>query len=61
MPVSFKKDKSRYCRFRYDYGHNIKDYFELKEEIKAFIRRGQLKQFVSMSRLYLMQELTLSL
>lgn len=40
MCVSSKKDKSKYCRFHRDYGYNIKYCLELKEEIKALIRKG---------------------
>lgn len=50
MHVGSKKDKSKYCWFHHDYGHDTEECFELKEENEAPIQRGQLRQFVS--RLY---------
>lgn len=37
MCVGSKKDKSKYCRFHRDYGHDMEDYLELKEKIEALI------------------------
>lgn len=50
MHVGSKRDKSKYYQFHRDYGHDTEECFELKEDIKALIWRGQLRQFVS--RLY---------
>lgn len=36
------KDRSKYCRFQRDYGHNTKDCHDLKNQIKELIRRGHL-------------------
>ena len=42
-----RKNKNKYCRYHRDYGHDTEDCFELKEEIKALICRGQLRHFVA--------------
>ena len=42
-----RKNKNKYCRYHRDYGHDTEDCFELKEEIEALIRRGQLRHFVA--------------
>lgn len=47
MCIGSKRDKSKHCQFHHDYGHDTDECFELKEEIEAFIQRGQQRQFVS--------------
>ncbi|XP_074377074.1 uncharacterized protein LOC141718596 [Apium graveolens] len=40
-----KRDKSRYCRFYKDIGHNTDDCRQLKNEINYLIRRGKFGHF----------------
>ncbi|XP_074352915.1 uncharacterized protein LOC141692073 [Apium graveolens] len=40
-----KRDKSRYCRFYKDVGHDIDDCRQLKDEIEYLIRRGKFGRF----------------
>ncbi|XP_074328083.1 uncharacterized protein LOC141665997 [Apium graveolens] len=40
-----KRDKSRYCRFHKDVGHNTGDCRKLKDEIEYLIRRGKFGRF----------------
>lgn len=42
---SFYYDKTKYCCFYRDYGHDINDYHTLKDEIEFLIRKGYLRQF----------------
>lgn len=41
-----RRDKSKYCRYHGDHGHNTNDYFDLKDEIEFLIQRGYLKDFI---------------
>ncbi|XP_075655239.1 uncharacterized protein LOC142625474 [Castanea sativa] len=42
-----KRSKDKYYRFHRDHGHDTADYYDLKQQIKAFIRQGKLQRFVS--------------
>jgi len=33
-----KRFRGKNCRFYYDHGHNTADYYDLKQQIEAFIR-----------------------
>ncbi|XP_077242376.1 uncharacterized protein LOC143882870 [Tasmannia lanceolata] len=41
-----RRDKSKYCRFHRDHGHDTDDCRQLKEEIEQLISRGYLKKYV---------------
>ncbi|XP_077232484.1 uncharacterized protein LOC143869812 [Tasmannia lanceolata] len=41
-----KRDKSKYCRFQGDHGHNTDECRHLKEEIELLINRGYLRKYV---------------
>ncbi|XP_074330471.1 uncharacterized protein LOC141667730 [Apium graveolens] len=41
-----KRDKSRYCRFHKDVGHDTDDYRQLKDEIEYLIQRGKFGRFM---------------
>ncbi|XP_077223965.1 uncharacterized protein LOC143857425 [Tasmannia lanceolata] len=41
-----KRDKSKYCRFHRDNGHDTDECWQLKEEIELLINRGYLKRYV---------------
>ncbi|XP_024024960.1 uncharacterized protein LOC112092617 [Morus notabilis] len=41
-----KRDKSKYCYFHKDHGHETSSYFQLKGQIEALIQQGQLQEFV---------------
>ncbi|XP_077249283.1 uncharacterized protein LOC143888755 [Tasmannia lanceolata] len=41
-----KRDKSNYCRFHRDHGHDTDERWQLKEEIGLLINRGYLKKYV---------------
>ncbi|XP_077228277.1 uncharacterized protein LOC143861229 [Tasmannia lanceolata] len=41
-----KRDKSKYCRFHRDHGHDTDNCWQLKEEIEQLISRGYLKKYV---------------
>ena len=45
-----KWPRDRYCRFHRDHGHDTADYFDLKQQIEALIRKGRLQKFVSKER-----------
>ncbi|XP_074336720.1 uncharacterized protein LOC141673891 [Apium graveolens] len=40
-----KREKSRYCRFHKDIGHDTEDYGQLKDEIEYMIQRGKFGRF----------------
>ncbi|XP_009409757.2 uncharacterized protein LOC103991937 [Musa acuminata AAA Group] len=44
------KDRSKYCRFHRDYGHDTEDYRDLQNQIEALIRRGQLRHYLKSSK-----------
>ena len=37
-----KRSRDKYCRFYRDHGHDTVDCYDLKQQIKAFIRQGKL-------------------
>ncbi|XP_077248406.1 uncharacterized protein LOC143888016 [Tasmannia lanceolata] len=41
-----KRDKSKYCQFHRDHGHDTDESWHLKEEIELLINRGYLKKYV---------------
>ena len=41
-----KRNKNKHCKFHKDYGHNIEDCFQLKEQIADLIKRGYLRKYV---------------
>ena len=38
-------DKSKYCKFRKDYGHDTNGYVTLKDEIESLIKKGKLGKY----------------
>ncbi|XP_058068317.1 uncharacterized protein LOC131217413 [Magnolia sinica] len=44
------RDKYKYCHFHRDHGHNIADCVDLKDEIKALIRKGHLRRYTKEER-----------
>ena len=47
-PNSRSKDK--YCRFHRDHGHDMADYYDLKQQIEALIKQGKLQGFIRKER-----------
>ena len=45
-----KGSRDKYYRFHCDHGHDIGDYYDLKQQIEALIRQGKLQKFVSKER-----------
>ncbi|GMN33966.1 hypothetical protein TIFTF001_044856, partial [Ficus carica] len=41
-----KRDKSKYCRFHQDFGHDTSNCYQLKGQIEALVQQGQLREFV---------------
>ncbi|XP_077229943.1 uncharacterized protein LOC143862921 [Tasmannia lanceolata] len=41
-----KRDKSKYCRFHRDHGHDTDECWQLKEEIELLINQGYPKRYV---------------
>ena len=41
-----KRDRSKYCRFHQDFGHDTSNCFQLKGQIEALVQQGQLREFV---------------
>ena len=41
-----KRNKSKYCRFHRDYGHDTNECYDLKQQIENLIRQGKLRHFV---------------
>ncbi|XP_065617618.1 uncharacterized protein LOC136062473 [Quercus suber] len=41
-----KRNKNKYCRFHRDYGHDIDECYDLKQQIENLIRQGKLRHFV---------------
>ncbi|RRT43255.1 hypothetical protein B296_00052024, partial [Ensete ventricosum] len=44
------RDCGRYCRFHWDYGHDTKECYDLKNQIEDLIRWGHLNRFIRRSR-----------
>ena len=42
-----KRSRDKYYRFHRDHGHDIVDYYDLKQQIEALIRQGKLQKFVN--------------
>ena len=42
-----KRPRDKYCRFHRDHGHDTANYYDLKQQIEAFIRQGKLQRFVN--------------
>ena len=42
-----KRSKDEYRHFHRDHGHDTTDCYDLKQQIEALIRQGQLQRFVS--------------
>lgn len=42
-----RRDKSRYCAFHRQTGHEIADYRQLKDQIEDLIRNGKLRDWVA--------------
>ncbi|XP_075675063.1 uncharacterized protein LOC142644305 [Castanea sativa] len=40
----------KYWRFHQDHGHDTADFYDLKKQIEALIRRGRLQRFISKER-----------
>ncbi|XP_065003905.1 uncharacterized protein LOC135636207 [Musa acuminata AAA Group] len=43
------KDRSKYCRFHRDYGHDMEDYRDLQNQIEALIQRDHLGRYLNSS------------
>ena len=41
-----KRSKDKYCRFHWDHGHDMADFYDLKQQIETLIKQGQLQRFV---------------
>ena len=41
-----KQNKSKYCRFHRDYGHDTDECYDLKQHIEVLIKQGKLKNFL---------------
>ena len=45
-----KRSRNKYCHFHRDHGHDTADCYDLKQQIEALLREGQLQKFVSKGR-----------
>ena len=41
-----KRNRSKYCRFHRDHGHDTDECFDLKQQVENLIRQGKLKSFL---------------
>ena len=41
-----KRNKNKYCCFHKDHGHDMDEYYDLKQQIENLIRQGKLRHFV---------------
>ena len=37
-----RRSRDKYCRYHRDHGHDITNYYDLKQQIEALIRQGKL-------------------
>jgi len=51
-----KRPRDKYRCFHRDHGHDIADYYYLKQQIETLIRQGKLQWFISKERANLPQE-----
>ena len=42
-----KRSKFKYYCFHHDHGHDMSDYYDLKQQIEALIRQGKLQGFIN--------------
>ena len=45
-----KKSRDRYFHFHRNHGHDIANYYNLKQQIETFIRQRKLQKFISKER-----------
>ena len=45
-----KQSRDKYCRFHRNHGHDTADCYDLKQQIKAFIKQGKLQKFIRKER-----------
>ena len=45
-----KRSRDKYCRFHHNHGHDTADCYNLKQQIKAFIKQGKLQKFLRNER-----------
>ena len=53
---SSKRSKDEYCHFHRDHSHDTSDCYNLKQQIEALIRQGELQRFISKERKDPLQE-----
>ena len=41
-----KRNRSKYCRFHRDHGHDTDECFDLKQQVENLIRQGNLKNLL---------------
>ena len=41
-----RHNRSRYCHYHRDHGHDTSDCYELKDKIEELIQKGELRQYV---------------
>ena len=41
-----KQNKSKYCHFHRDHGHDMDECYDLKQQAEALIKQGKLKNFL---------------
>ena len=41
-----KRNRSKYCRFHRDHGHDMDECFDLKQQVENLIKQGKLKSFL---------------
>ncbi|XP_077222110.1 uncharacterized protein LOC143855951 [Tasmannia lanceolata] len=46
LSKSNKRDKSKYCKYHKDHGHDTNECRHLKEEIELLIKRGHLRNYI---------------
>ena len=51
-----KRSRDEYYHFHRDHIHDMSDYYDLKQQIKALIRQGKLQRFISKERKDPLQE-----